>query len=150
MLEHTRVKYQTAMDSFHSEGQIQWSRYNAILVVNTVFFAFLTLNKNFGLNYSQNLFYFLPIVGLFICILWHRMTDRGFIWMNHWIIEANNLEELLKGENNPVRNGDELRSKIGKNVTKNATLMIIKIFALLYLILAIINIVILIKRFNLF
>lgn len=140
-LENARVKYQAALSLFTSEGQIQWSRYGAMLLVNTLLFGLIGLDKNIALSKSfPMLFQSVPIFGLLLCYLWHRMTDRGFIWMNHWIHEANKLEGIIKGQSDPIQNGEELRLKIGGDVTRNAALLIIKIFILIYLLFTIINI----------
>lgn len=139
-LENTRVKYQAALSLFTSEGQIQWSRYNAMLVVNTILFGLISLKDFTFPNVFQILFRFSPIFGLILCYSWHRMTVRGFVWMNHWISEANKLEKQLNGQLNPIQNGGELRLKVGTNVTKNASLLIIKIIALLYLFMTIVNV----------
>ena len=139
-LENTRIKYQTSLNLFSSEGQIQWRRYSAMLLINTLLFGLIGLDKNINLSKSFPLvFQFAPLFGLILCYLWHRMTERGFIWLNHWIYEANKLEEEIKGQTNPIQKGAELRFKIGGDVTRNASLLIIKIFILLYFIFSIIN-----------
>lgn len=139
--ENSRVKYQAALSLFASEGQIQWSRYNAMLVVNTILVGLITLNRDFNFpKFFQILFLLAPIFGFILCILWHRMTDRGFVWMNHWIYEANKLEDQFKEQRNPIQNGEELRSKIGANVTRNSSLLIIKIIALSYFLITVVNV----------
>lgn len=139
-LENARVKYQAALSLFTSEGQIQWSRYNAMLVVNTILFGLISLKDFTFPDFFQFLFRLLPIFGLILCYSWHRMTERGFVWMNHWISEANKLEKQLGGQLNPIQSGDELRFKVGTNVIKNDSLLIIKIIALLYLFMTIVNV----------
>ena len=39
-LENIRVKYQVSITLKDSEGQIQWGRYNAMLVINTILIFF--------------------------------------------------------------------------------------------------------------
>jgi hypothetical protein len=136
-LENTRLKYQKSLDLFASEGQIQWSRYNTMLLINTIIIGLSSFNKDFPQSFKI-LFWLSPLIGFLLCYFWHRMTERGFIWMNHWITEANDLERQLRGTINPLQNGDKLRSKIESKVTENASLTIIKIVALLYVIMAII------------
>jgi len=144
-LDKTKIKYQSAISIFNSEGQIQWARYNAMLLVNTALFGLTTFNlKNIELSSStffiQILFWLSPIFGLILCRSWYQMTNRGFIWIHHWISEANKLEDEMKGQINPVINGKEFSSKIGGGVTRKASLLIIKLFALLYFLMAINNI----------
>lgn len=49
-LENARIKYSSVLDLKNSEGEIQWNRYNAMLVVNTIFIGFIgfTYNKDFS------------------------------------------------------------------------------------------------------
>lgn len=136
-LEDARVKYQEALSLFRSEGQIQWNRYSAMLVVNTIFIGLIgfTYSREFQFPiFFKILFQLTPLLGLFLCHLWHQMTIRGFIWMNFWISEARDLErQIVDGENiNPINNGEDFRSKIGVGVTPNASSWIIKVFALVY------------------
>lgn len=139
MNEDIKVKYQIAINLFIHEGQVHWSRYNAMLVVNTALFALLTFNKDsFDLKVLS---FFAPIFGLILCGLWRTMTNRGFIWMKHWMVEANKLEKQLKGPLTPIQNGDELRLKMGEGFTKNASIFIIKIFIVIYIILMVNNII---------
>lgn len=145
-LENARVKYQEALSLFASEGQIQWSRYSAILVINTIFIGLIgfTYSKDFNFSFLfERLFQLAPLLGLFLCHLWHQMTVRGFIWMNFWISEARELEKQIVDEKNinPVKNGNDLRSKIGADVTKNASSWIIMVFALVYFLILVGNLV---------
>ena len=135
MKDDIRIKYQAAIDLFIHEGQVQWNRYNAMLVVNTALFGLITLSK--GL--PPILIFLSPIFGLILCNYWKGMTMRGFTWMSHWIIEANKLEKHLGGPIDPVVNGEELGKKIGTGFTKNASLWIIKIFVFIYIIIFLYN-----------
>ena len=139
-LENTRLKYQMTLNLFSSEGQIQWNRYNAMLAVNVIILGLSSFNSTSFPITLQLLYRFSPIFGLILCHLWYRMTARGFMWMNHWIIEASKLESQLEGQIKPLQNGRELRSKTGSKVTENASLLIIKIIAFLYFVMALITI----------
>ncbi|MEK7186375.1 MAG: hypothetical protein AAB675_03345 [Patescibacteria group bacterium] len=134
-LENARVKYQAAMSMSSFEGEVQWSRYSAILLVNTIFIAIIGFSYGIEFKGSYRLFRTVaPLLGLLLCFLWYQMTDRGFIWMNHWITEARKIEDKqLKGEINPVNAGQELKSKIGAGVTKKASFLVIGIIAFVYL-----------------
>lgn len=37
-IENARVKYASVIDLKNAEGEIQWSRYNAMLLVNTIIY----------------------------------------------------------------------------------------------------------------
>lgn len=116
-----------------------------MLLVNTIFIALIGFSYSNEFNGSilaLPLFKIIsPILGLVLCYLWLRMTEKGFIWMNHWIFEARKIENQLKSEINPVKAGEELRLKIGGGVTKNASFLVIGIIAFVYLLLLISNIV---------
>lgn len=132
--ENIRIKYQAALGLKVSESQIQWDRYNVILIVNTVLLGLI------GLNYSgdykelptlfKNLLVYLPLIGIFICILWFLMTWRGFKWSHFWIAEANTLEKDLVGGINPIREGALKQGKLLK--TEYAAYAIIVVFLLMY------------------
>lgn len=64
-LENARVKYQAALDLFKSEGQIQWTRYSAMLLVNTVVIGLIGFAKNIKFHgFFQQLNQFIPLLGL--------------------------------------------------------------------------------------
>lgn len=132
-LENIRTKYQNAITLKDSESQIQWNRYNAILVINTILLGLI------GLNYSSNtdlcyifgdFLQYMPLVGILICILWFIVTWKGFKWSQFWIEEANKLEKDLVGGINPIQEGAIRRSKYLK--TEYAAYIIIVIFLLIY------------------
>jgi hypothetical protein len=142
-LENARVKYSSVIDLKNAEGQIQWSRYNAMLVVNTIFLGFIgsSYNKDF---YLPDFLYFvlelLPVLGLILCLCWYKMTERGFIWTQFWMKEANKIEkEVIRGNVNPVLEGEELRDIIGSGITKKASFTVIGIFAFIYLLISLGN-----------
>jgi len=144
--ENLRTKYLGSLTLYTSEGQIQWSRYNAMLIVNTIFIA--VIGFAFDLSPSQNLPFlikyalpFTPLLGIIICLLWYRMTERGFIWMKHWIQKANNLETYIGNDVNPIKDGKDLRDRIGGNVTQGSSYWIIGIFVGIYLLIFIGNII---------
>lgn len=144
--EDSRVKYQSALERSAYEGSVLWSRYSAILIVNTIFIAIIgfSYSKEFDKTILQNYLFRIisPILGLLLCYLWYQVTNRGFIWMTHWIVEAAKIEEKeLKGENNPLIAGKELREKIGEGVTEKASYIIILIIAIMYAFILISNII---------
>lgn len=137
--ENSRVKYLTAVNLRISEGEIQWSRYNAILIVNTIFITLLGLvySVNFKLpHFKKELQLIAPILGLVLCYLWHRVSKRGFKWIEFWMSKARKLEVYLKdrSEINPITLGNEFRSsnKVIIN-TELASFYIIIIFSLIYI-----------------
>lgn len=152
-LENTRIKYSSVLNLKNSEGEIQWNRYSAMLVVNTIFIGFIgfTYNKDFSFPwFFKIIFWLIPVLGLLLCHLWHKMTERGFMWSEFWMIKANKIEGQINGKINPIKEGEELRNILGKGVTKNASFMIIGIFAFIYILMFINNIISLFLITNIF
>lgn len=134
-LENARVKYIAVLSLKASEGEIQWSRYNAMLVVNTIFIGFISFvySKDFDFPlFFRIIFWMTSLLGIFLCHSWHKMTERGFKWTQFWMRKANELEGNIDGEINPVKEGKKLRDFIGAGITEKYSLIIIKIIALIY------------------
>jgi hypothetical protein len=69
-----------------------WSRYNAMLVANSVILAAIGLTgdateRSFALDVG------LPLVGILLCLLWVSLVARGFDYFAYWILSARELEE---------------------------------------------------------
>lgn len=133
-----RIKYQVASNIFISECGIIWSRYNAMLVFNTL------LVSSIGYIYSSNLeipiiiVWLLPIIGLISCYTWYATAYRGFGWIKYWISAANKLEEEYLSEPNdllnPIMRGEEHKKLIAFPPTPTLALGLIPWVALLYVI----------------
>lgn len=146
-LENARVKYSSVLSIKNSEGEIQWNRYNSILVANTIFFSLFTFASN-----SQNptialkiIIWVMPIFGIILCHLWLTVTERGFLWTAFWMKKANEIEKQISGTIDPVKEGKKMRDMIGSGITKKAASTIIKIFIFLYILMFLSNIVPFIK-----
>ncbi|MEK7533582.1 MAG: hypothetical protein AAB542_04065 [Patescibacteria group bacterium] len=134
-LENIRTKYSSALSLKASEGEIQWNRYNSMLVVNTIIIGFIGLiySNDFSFpSFYKILFQLIPFLGLTLCSVWYHMTKRGFFWTSFWINEANKLERKIAGGVNPVINGKRERDRMGAGITKSFSLWIINIFAIVY------------------
>jgi len=82
------AKYNAALNIHNNECQIQWNRFNALLVVNTIFVGLigLTYNSDFTFPTLLNfLLKLLPLAGLLICYWWWKVTMKGFYWIHKWI-----------------------------------------------------------------
>lgn len=126
-IENIRTKYLSAIQLSISEGQIQWSRFNTILLINTILFAILGFTNLTDTKISL-LQSYIPIIGFTISFLWGIMTIRGFDWTTFWIMEARKLEKDIKGNINILEDGAKRQS----NYTAVATTTIIVIFALVF------------------
>jgi len=114
-IQKAAAKYRVAIDKNISESEILWSRYNAMLVFNTLLITtigFVFQNQTIG----GDLLLLLPILGLISCLVWFTVTRKGFIWINYWIYSARKLEEEYFKDNNevmnPILHGDEHRKLI--------------------------------------
>ncbi len=131
--DNIRVKYQAAITLKDSESQIQWSRYSAILVINTLLIGLIGLNdneKNIIHTDFVELLQYIPLIGIFICILWLITTWKGFKWSQFWIKKANEIENDLPGGINPIQEGAQKQSKYLK--TEYAAYLMISIFIAIY------------------
>lgn len=142
-LADARIKYQASIGIFTSEGQIQWVRYSCMLLVNTILIGLIGASFDGGFRIPlilKFLFSFVPIFGLILCYLWYRMTERGFNWMDFWITKARNIEYQIAGEINPIQEGNDQRLSTENGVTKKASLLVIKIFWIVYFVSLLINV----------
>ena len=91
------AKYQIAITKNCSESEIVWSRYNAMLVFNSILISSIVLIQIQTIAklqvYFVNLF---AIAGLICCYLWFSMTYRGFRWLEYWISSAKEIEKNLE------------------------------------------------------
>lgn len=135
--ENAIAKYQVAIDKNISESEVLWSRYNAILVFNTILITLIGLSYQDSVNLPLLIKVFLPFFGLVTCWLWYSMTSRGFCWIEDWIVSARKIEDkYLKDaslELNPVLNGNDQREKDKSWLkTPRASKILILMIAILY------------------
>jgi|GEM_PF-2510411 len=138
-LEKAQAKYQAAVNVYISECQIIWSRYNAMLVFNTLLFTgFGFINDKSPVN-LQIISHLLPLLGLYSCFVWYGTAHRGFKWINYWISAANKLEEkYFKEESellNPIIQGKEHKKSLAFPTTPSLALSLIVCVGIIYFIL---------------
>ena len=90
--ENAKVGYQVAIELWTYEGELVWSKFNAMLVANSIVLALIgfTLNSN---QLPQVLAVGMPVAGLLLCLAWFLLTKRGFDNYVYWILSARELEE---------------------------------------------------------
>ncbi len=138
--KYLETKYNAALELHNSECQIQWNRFSAMLVANTILIGFMgfTYSKDFVFPLFIRLFLVAsPILGIIICIWWYKVTMKGFAWIKFWIGQMNEIENIIsdpsdKNDPKPIHAGDEFRSKHEPGLTKKATQWIIWIFIGIY------------------
>lgn len=135
MNNSSRSEYEACIDMRIAESQIQWERYNAMLVVNTIFIALMGFTFDPKFKVPILVEQILPPLGIVLCYLWIQMTKRGFMWVKFWTDLARTIEEKYGNKNqiNPFSEG--LLHKIHNQTvvrTENASYFIIGIFITIY------------------
>ncbi|OGH10809.1 MAG: hypothetical protein A3B38_03860 [Candidatus Levybacteria bacterium RIFCSPLOWO2_01_FULL_36_13] len=126
-----------------SEAQIQWERFNAMLVINTIFIGLIGFSFGKDFIVPTPIKEFLPLFGIFLCVLWFKVTRRGFMWTQFWTETARKIEEKDVDKNQIRPFNDGLIHKIENKTLLNTSIssyLIIAIFALIYFALLLITI----------
>jgi hypothetical protein len=95
--ENARVGYQVAMNLWTFQGQINWNRFNVMLVANSVIVAVIGSMLSGG-NPLPSLIISLAVLGFVLCIVWVLLTARGFGYLSYWFLCAVELEKQLGGD----------------------------------------------------
>lgn len=90
--EDARIGYQASVEFWTYQGQLNWNRFNVMLVASSVIMAVI------GAVFSgQRPLPFLTIplagVGLLLCGAWVLLTARGFEHSRYWSFCAQELEK---------------------------------------------------------
>jgi hypothetical protein len=99
--EDVRAAYGAAVDLIISEGEMLWSKFNALLVIHTILlvvsFAVLTSDKE--MPWAARLLgtVVLPIVGVCLGIVWWLFMERSWNRYDYWIHAARELEGFMRG-----------------------------------------------------
>jgi hypothetical protein len=157
-LDNARVGYQVATSLWIYEGGLIWSKFNTLLVANSIILAVisLTLSVPSGAAVLARVFSIaIPIMGIVLCVLWWLITRRSWEYHDIWLLSAREIEErFLSNEVNTVRCRRALvRRNAGEIVevqplgrpqraarTRTAANLVICLFGLLYLILLIVSV----------
>src|SRR4051812_43356360 len=93
---HFLAAYQTAITLWTYEGTLIWSKYNAMLVANSVILAVTGITVS-SEDESAVLHWGLPAIGITLCAAWILLTRRGFDNYLYWIFTARELERPAIG-----------------------------------------------------
>jgi len=130
-------EYEACVSMRIAESQIQWERYNAMLVVNTIFIGLIGFTFSSDFNFPILVKQVLSPLGIVLCLLWFQMTKRGFMWTKFWTDLARTIEEEheIKNQINPFVEGLIHKSRHETILkTANASYLVIFIFVSIYLI----------------
>lgn len=123
-VENARVGYQVATSLWVYEGESLWSKFNALLVANSIVLGSIGL----AMGASSRVVVFsvgMPIVGIILCVFWFLLTKRSFDNYIYWIFSAREIEErfLINSVKTISRGGDftdgkEISLQIGSKPRK--------------------------------
>ena len=91
--EEIRIGYQGAIALWTYEGTLIWSKFNAMLVANSVVVAVIGFSMDKGI--WSGIPRGLSALGFVLCFLWYALTKRGFDNYLYWIFAARELESHL-------------------------------------------------------
>jgi hypothetical protein len=133
-LENTRIGYRAAIDLWIAQGNQNWSRFNAMLVANSVIVAVIVqiVRDHPFLDWRVQLA--LPVVGLIVCWSWLAAVSRGMTYQDYYVARARDLESQL-GPVNVVQGGHILPMAgcFAPFRTRTAMYTVVVLFVLLYL-----------------
>lgn len=89
-----RTAYQVAANLYMQENTVTWSRFNIMLAANAIIVA-ATGAAASGSNQLLLLALALPIIGLFLSLIWWNMMTRGFDYHDIWRNATYALERQL-------------------------------------------------------
>ena len=144
-LENIRAGYKAAIDLWTAAASQNWSRFHAMVLVNTIIMAVIVqvFVEKVVLPYA----WLIPMCGLILCGLWVLLLARGISYQDYYVASARQLEQHLAptivvrrghefGQNQEVDVGEEKRRQIPwhARVRNRAALYVaVGIFAVLYL-----------------
>lgn len=135
------------------EGNSVWSKFNTMLVVNSITFAVAAeLHK-------PVIWVCVGIVGIIVCIAWYSWIERGFNTIKYWVNTAKELENTHLGPQvkNTQRGGDfaegrsvtfeiagkqekmEINGLFSRWRIEKSSKLAIKLFIFIYFIAAVVN-----------
>lgn len=148
--ENARCGYQAAITLMTYEGGLIWSKFNAMLVANSIVLGIIGM----GLS-SEFAPKWLPLAlsscGLLLCLCWHFLMARSWDYYKYWILSARELEEQFLSPVMTLSRGGEIAdgktvqltiSKLPKKMSfgmanakaKDVSNWVILAFAVLYLV----------------
>lgn len=88
-----KLGYETAVQLWIYEGELIWSKYNAMLVANSIVMGILgfAISSN---NVSVPKYYMigLGVVGIVLCLAWYQLMKRGYDTLIYWVFSALEIE----------------------------------------------------------
>jgi hypothetical protein len=94
-LETARTGYQAAITLWAYEGSLIWSKFTAMVYVNT--FIVLAISVIISVKpVLKSASIALAAIGVILCTAWLAIMRRSFFYHDYWVASARGLEQLLK------------------------------------------------------
>jgi len=122
--ETAKLGYESAIQLWIYEGDVIWSKYNAMLVANSIVMGILgfAISSNSG-TFPKYYIIGLVVVGIVLCLAWYQLMKRGYDTVVYWIfsaleIEANHLSPTLEilQRGRKFSSGEKVEFKIGDSI----------------------------------
>ena len=91
-VQNALMGYQVAVDLWINQGNQGWSKFNAMLVVNSIIIASIGF-VGAGAGQQSSLILALPISGILICAVWYIHVSRDAAYSDYFVMSARELEE---------------------------------------------------------
>lgn len=151
-LQNARIGYHIATNLSNTEVQMLWSKFNALLVANSIILYTADKMKDNTTLFSR----IIPLFGIILCILWFALLKRSWHQHTYFIKAAREIEETFLSDSvttlsrgDKVSEGDEVKFRfkerdepfripfLGSLKVKNLSYIIVGIFFFLYIVLLI-------------
>ncbi len=98
-VERTRadIAYQVAIQMLIYEGNLVWNRFNVFVVANSIIIFTIGVLATSEVRFKHFTLLLIP-VGIFFCLLWSILTNRGFLQFTHHHWSAIDLEERYSSQ----------------------------------------------------
>ena len=92
---NARVGYQAALNLWNAQTQLAWSRFNVMIVANSIILGTIGLaivyNRSFPPFFTQ----VLTLVGIVLCLVWLHAHWRAFQYIDYLVSSVRELESYL-------------------------------------------------------
>jgi hypothetical protein len=144
--ENARTAYEAAVELWIEAGEQNWSRFNGMVLVNTIIAAIIA--QVFGGQINPPYAWILPIFGLLVSIAWWPLLKRGLAYQDYFVAAARELERhylapvnvVVRGHNfaqgQPVEvdGGPPRQMPLDARVrSRTSMLLVVALFSALYL-----------------
>jgi len=117
-IENARIGYQVASNLWVCAAGILWSKFNALLLANSIVIGSMILSMTVSKCFSIFISIGMSIAGIFLCILWFLLTKRTLEGYEYWIHSTREIEEkFLTPSVKTVSRGGDFAD--GKEVSLN-------------------------------